>query len=362
MPSTSQDRRVAFYVGGFEAVGGIEAFLFDLLTNMPADGVDRSMLVWAKDLPEFRIIERAGTKVFRTPLRSGCRFGLPDQLLFTRHGRRLRDVDRIVFAKIPPPPILARIERLARSHSPKPTEMVFVTPYRPREMWPDAMPDNIRRSFDRFLVQSSAFVDDLREMGFTGAIDILPYIPPSPAANPVDRARDGPFRLGFLGRFVPQKNLFYLLDLVNALGADALELHLFGGGDEDEALREKASRMGLPATFHGVVPREMVAEAIDSCDAFINPSISEGQCLVALEVLSRGRAFLASAVGAIPEILGKGRLGALVPLDDAVGAAAVLGDFVKEWRAGGWRAADIASDYASAYPRGEIISNYEKLL
>jgi glycosyltransferase involved in cell wall biosynthesis len=146
------------------------------------------------------------------------------------------------------------------------------------------------------------------------------------------------------------------------LRGDGIELHLFGGGEHDESLRARAAERGLPVTFHGVMPREHVAEAIDSCDAFINPSISEGQCLVALEVLSRGRAFLASAVGAIPEILGKGRLGEIVPLDDAAGAADVVRGFVDEWRAGKWRAADIASAYASAYSREEIIGAYEKLL
>ncbi|MDB5706254.1 MAG: hypothetical protein JWN66_3370 [Sphingomonas bacterium] len=362
MAATPPSRRVAFYVGGFEAVGGIEAFLFDLLTNLPASGVERSILVWANDLPEFRIIEQSGIEILRTPLRAGCRFGLPDALLFARYGGRLKKADRIVFAKIPPERIFSHIVSEARARLPEPAETIFVTPYRPREMWPDGIPTYIRHGLDRILVQSKDFVGDLREAGFEGAIDVVPYIPPTATAAPVERPRDGPFRLGFLGRFVAQKNLFYLLDIVEALQGSGVELHMFGGGDDDEALRAQAGERGLPVTFHGVMPRERVAEAIDSCDAFINPSISEGQCLVALEVLSRGRAFIASAVGAIPEILGKGRLGEIVPLSDAVGAAQVVRGFVDAWRAGDWRAADIASAYANAYSRQQIISAYEKLL
>lgn len=366
MPDTARTarsaERVAFYVGGFEAVGGIEAFLFDLLTNLPVGSDERSMLVWANDLPEFREIARAGTEVLRTPLRAGCRFGLPDRLLHARHGGRLAQADRIVFAKIPPEALFTRIVDKARARRPEPTETVFVTPYRPREMWPEGMPNWVRRGFDRILVQSDEFADDLRQMAFTGPIDIVPYIPPTAAAAPVERPREGPFRLGFLGRFVAQKNLFYLLDIAAELRSSDIELHLFGGGDDDAGLRNAASERDLPVTFHGVVPRDTVAAAIDSCDAFINPSISEGQCLVALEVLSRGRPFIATGVGAIPEILGKGKLGKIIPLDDAAGAAGIVRDFLAEWRTGEWGTAEIAGAYAAAYPRAQIIGEYEKLL
>ena len=355
--------RTVFYVGGFEAIGGIEAFLFDLLTNLPTRGTKRSMLVWANDLPALHGIEQAGTEVLRTPLRWGCRLGLPDRLLFARFGKRLRDADRIVFAKIPPRAIFERIVRAARARRPEPAELVFVTPYRPREMWPDGMPGYIVQGLDRILVQSSEFVDDLRQMGFSGPIDLVPYIPPPAATTPVAAPREGrSFRLGFLGRFVAQKNLFYLLDIVAALRPDVIELHMFGSGGDEGALREAASKRGLPVTFHGAVSREAVPATIDSCDAFINPSVSEGQCLVALEVLSRGRPFIATPVGAIPEILGKGRLGVTIPLDDATGAAAVVQGFLEEWNSGDWAAGDIAMTYASAYARAEIISDYEKLL
>jgi len=357
-------QRTAFYVGGYEAVGGIEAFLFDLLTSLPPGGGRRTMLVWARNLPEFSIIERAGIRVFRTSLRSGCRFGWPDALLFARHGSRLKEVDRIVFAKIPPRAIFEKIVRTARARRPQATELVYVTPYRPREMWPAGpMPDYIAQGLDRILVQSSDFTRDLREMGFAGAIDLVPYVPPAAATEPVEEPRSGrPFRLGFLGRFVPQKNLFFLLEIVEALRSSAIELHMFGGGGDDAALRDEASKRDLPIVFHGIAPRTAVPAAIDSCDAFINPSVSEGQCLVALEVLSRGRPFIATAVGAIPEILAKGRLGAILPLDDVPGAAEVVSNFVDEWKAGEWLAADVATAYSSAYSRAAIIGDYEKLL
>lgn len=355
-------QKSALYVGGYEAIGGIEAFLYDLLATLPHDK-ERALFVWAQDLPALRALERDGIRVWRTALRLGCSLGLPDAVLFARHGHRLRVSDRIVFAKIPPRAIFERIVNLARDRPQGPAELIYVTPYRPLEMWPDGIPDYIARGLDRVLVQSAEFEDDLRQMGFGGAIDLVPYIPPPPATDPVDSpCEERPFRLGFLGRFVPQKNLFYLLDIMEELHGEAIELHLFGGGEHVAGLGEQVAARDLPVSFHGVIAREAVPAAIDSCDAFVNPSVSEGQCLVALEVLSRGRPFLATPVGAIPEILGKGRLGAIIPLDDIAGAAAVLRSHVAAWKAGEWRPGDIARAYAAAYPRSRIIGEYQKLL
>ena len=91
---------------------------------------------------------------------------------------------------------------------------------------------------------------------------------------------------------------------------------------------------------------------------FLNPSISEGQCLVALEVLSRGRPFLASGVGAIPEILARGHFGAVLPLDDASAAAAIVRRTIAEWRDGRWTPAAVADGYRRAYRTDEILQTY----
>ena len=139
-------------------------------------------------------------------------------------------------------------------------------------------------------------------------------------------------------------------------------MHLFGEGEHDAQLRAEAAERGLPVVFHGAVPRLGVPAAIDSADIFVNPSLSEGQCLVALEVLSRGRPFFASAVGAIPEIHAGGRFGRTLPLDDAAGAAAVLDDAIEAWHAGDWDPASIVADYRSAYRPDVILDQYRELL
>ena len=74
-----------------------------------------------------------------------------------------------------------------------------------------------------------------------------------------------------------------------------------------------ASARALPPAarivFHGVVRGPAKRAAIDSCHMFVNPSVSEGQCIVALEVFAQGRCFVGTPVGSLPEMLGSGELG-----------------------------------------------------
>ena len=131
-------------------------------------------------------------------------------------------------------------------------------------------------------------------------------------------------RLGFLGRLVPQKNLVYLLEAFEHLVAGragacsepvSWELHLFGDGPTKQELESAAAARGLESRvhFHGAVPHDAVAAAIDQCHLFAFSSVSEGQCLAALEILSRGRPIVATPVGAFPEFLTAPELGQLCP-------------------------------------------------
>ena len=360
MTPASNSPSVAFYIGGYEAIGGIEACFDDIAQRLSGSAIDRAMFVWGADLPQLAAIERSGTTVYRTTLKSGCRFGLPDRLLYRWHGAKLARFNKIVFGKFPPLDLFrSLIESLDRRPGSRP-ETLYITAYRPAEMWRGGLPDVIRVGIDTMVVQSSVFADDLRKMGFTGRILEIPYLPPR-AAEAATTSPGAVCRLGFLGRFVHQKNLFYLLDIVAQLQDVPVELHLFGDGAQKDAVMHASQTRGLPVLFHGAVPREGVSAAIDSCDIFLNPSISEGQCLVALEVLSRGRPFLASAVGAIPQILGNGHFGEILPLNDAPAAAEVVRRVIAAWREGGWSPSAIVEDYRRTYDPDAILRAYTDL-
>jgi glycosyltransferase involved in cell wall biosynthesis len=350
---------VALYVGGFEAIGGIEACFQDIAMAIAGQSLDCGLFVWAEDLPQLKAIARIGVRVYRSGLRLGSRFRLPDWTLFLRHGAKLADFDTIVLGKFPPPAALRRMLAIGGRNRGRRAEVQYITAYRPSEMWSDGLPAFVTESIDTMIVQSADFTADLRAMGFAGRIVEVPYLPPlAPVTPAFDPPADRICRLGFLGRFVPQKNLFYLLDIIAALAGERIELHMFGEGEHDARLRAEVATRGLPVIFHGAVPRAEVPDAIDSCDMFLNPSISEGQCLVALEVLSRGRPFLASGVGAIPQILARGHFGASLTLDDAPAAAATVRRTIAEWRGGGWTPTAVADDYRRAYRTDEILQTY----
>ncbi len=178
---------------------------------------------------------------------------------------------------------------------------ILITPYRPAEYW-DSSTRTVLDDFDAITVQSEEGIDDLRKLGYRGRSERIPLLPPAISASAPfpSAAGDGVIRLGFLGRLVEQKNLGYLLEVYRCLTREPanglrFELHLYGDGAQREALTAACVKQSLPrVTFHGEIPREQVPAASDACDLFLNTSHTEGQCLAALEVLSRGRPLVAT--------------------------------------------------------------------
>jgi glycosyltransferase involved in cell wall biosynthesis len=327
--------KLLFYAGGFPPIGGIETFIRDLSKALTLHGHRVELLCWG---PKSDLLEEIGrhSAVRRLSFRWGCRLLVPDLMLATQTALRgLPGQDIVVLTKLPPWPVLYFLRQVCRGHHYRP--LVYVTPYRPRELWGGGKPaEAMINLFDAIIIQAKDFAEDLRAYGYRGAIETIPYIPP-----PLDPPSDLPdcgniVRIGFIGRLVPQKNLQYLLKAFALLRADSApgpasrswELHLYGDGDQRRALENAASAYGLQKQicFHGAIPHQAVKAAIDQCHLFAFSSIAEGQCLAALEILARGRPVVATPVGAFPEILTSPDLGAIAPLDDAAQFARILAE------------------------------------
>ena len=336
--ATMNRRPIVMYLGGFAQVGGIETFARDFLLAIAPDYPERHLVMWgarAKDHPLLNEIADSGARISRSSWRWGCLWNLPDFVLVPAGLNAIRRAAAVVFKRPPPRPILGFLRRASRLFGP-PIPFVLVMPYRPLEYW-GASPDAAEyEHFDIITVQSEDGVRDLQNMGFRGRIENIPLLPPkvfAPVAYP-SAAGEGVIRLGFLGRMVAQKNLGYLLEIYRVLTRNPhpparFELHLFGDGPQRREFQKKCVDLKLSGvTFHGEIPRADVARAIDSCDLFLNTSLTEGQCLVVLEVLSRGRPVVATPVGALPEVLRPRELGRLAPLDDADSFAARVNEIV----------------------------------
>ena len=108
------------------------------------------------------------------------------------------------------------------------------------------------------------------------------------AATPVAldlSKRPKKWRIGTVGRLVPQKGLETLLDAASQLGSRIdIDLQIVGGGPLMGELKKQALELGLNITFHGSVSDPL--PLLRSFDIFVAPSRWEGQPLSVLEAIA----------------------------------------------------------------------------
>lgn len=130
-----------------------------------------------------------------------------------------------------------------------------------------------------------------RELGVTAPIAVIP--------NPVEiktyeeKKRDDIFRLGYLGRLSPRKNVEGLIYAFAELGEEAkrAELLIIGGGDVqyETFLKKEVERLHLTnVRFAGFLSGKEKDKAIASCSVLAMPSEFENLGNVILEGLVRG--------------------------------------------------------------------------
>jgi glycosyltransferase involved in cell wall biosynthesis len=361
-------KNILFYCGGFQPVGGVESFTIDLIDCLPREMADISLVMWGKplsEIPGLGPIKRRASEFRRSFVRWGCRWNVPDRVLLPVGLRMARRADLLVFAKIMPLRVHLKLRNVP-GPSGGPIPSVLVIPYRPAEMWPNGPDQNLLDCFDVIVVPAPSFADDLHAMNYRGRVEVLGLLPP-PAApvSPRPHSENGSIRLGFLGRLEHQKNIPYMLEIFQRLSSapEPFELHLFGDGSQRQELEQKAAQNSSASriVFHGTVAGKAKWDAIDSCDLFLNTSWTEGQCIVALEVLSRGRPLAATPVGALPHIIDSPQVGSLIPLNDSAAAAAIVANVASRWKSEEINPSAIRARSDQRFGRDAIASGYVRL-
>ncbi|HWM08796.1 MAG TPA: glycosyltransferase [Solirubrobacteraceae bacterium] len=190
--------------------------------------------------------------------------------------------------------------------------------------------DATTRAFDRIdmAFAVSRFIEDkLRGLGYAGRVEIVPAgVRLDRLAYRGDEPGDG--RILYVGRLNEQKGLSVLLDALPAVDAP---LDVIGGGPSRDELEAKARRLGVPATFHGPLPRrEDVLAAMRRAAVLVMPSrampdgAAEGSPVVTKEAQAVGIPLVATATGGIAETLPPEHRGDLVPGDDPPALAAAI--------------------------------------
>jgi glycosyltransferase involved in cell wall biosynthesis len=134
--------------------------------------------------------------------------------------------------------------------------------------------------------------------------------------------------IGFLGRLIPEKGLDLLFRACVKL-VGRWSITVVGTGPAQEELEGLAERLGIAGrvTWLGNLPRQRVEGIWPQLDCVVLPSRTaprwvESMPRAAMEAMAHGAAVVASAAGALPEIVGSA--GIVVPEEDVVALAEAL--------------------------------------
>ena len=96
--------------------------------------------------------------------------------------------------------------------------------------------------------------------------------------------------VGHVGRFNPQKNHPFLLEIFSALlkKEPNAVLLLVGGGEDMPKIQEKARALGISEHVHFLGVRSDVAELMQAMDVFVFPSLYEGLPVTMVEAQAAG--------------------------------------------------------------------------
>ena len=125
--------------------------------------------------------------------------------------------------------------------------------------------------------------------------------------------------VGCVGNFRPVKGQKFLFDAVERIVEEIPRARFVfvGGGPEKEGMEGYAREIGIydKLIFAGI--QNDVSAYLNLFDIFVQPSLSEGFGIAAVEAMACGKPVVATRVGGVPEIIESGKDGMLVPSQDS---------------------------------------------
>lgn len=169
--------------------------------------------------------------------------------------------------------------------------------------------------------------------------------------------------VGAVARLCEEKGIGVFLEAIAGLvkGYPQVSFVVVGSGPLRERLRAQAKALRLDGRLHFLGARLDGPALVGGFDVLAVPSLTEGAPLVVMEAMAAGVPVVASAVGGIPELLGHGEAGVLVPAGDprplAEAISALLDDPVVRHRLGaaGQRRFALISDHEAVVDHVECI-------
>jgi glycosyltransferase involved in cell wall biosynthesis len=176
------------------------------------------------------------------------------------------------------------------------------------------------------------------------------------------------FTIGSIGRLSAEKNYSGLIEAIHIVHrrGNRIKLLIIGEGPERIALEKQVAELGLED--HVMLPgyRKNARDYLSLFKVFVLSSLTEGLPITLLEAMSVGVPVVATRVGGIPEVLGYGRAGVLIPEnsseDIATAIISLFGNPEKRAELGRQGQSIVGDRYNSRRMAEQYLEIYKKLI
>jgi glycosyltransferase involved in cell wall biosynthesis len=168
------------------------------------------------------------------------------------------------------------------------------------------------------VVAVSSYTRDIALKHYSVPIQVIPNSVFLSEKLPQARPRGDPPRLIFAGRFQPQKNLPFLVEVLSRVVDLAWQCVLIGDGPSRPMVEATIHELGLSERIRleGWVSEEQVLNWLGESDVLVMPSLSEGLPVVGIQALAQGLAIIANRTGGLVDLVDEGVNGKLCDVND----------------------------------------------
>ena len=188
--------------------------------------------------------------------------------------------------------------------------------------------NNLREAIKAYGVKTSFKV-------IPNAVNTEVFYPPLPHAAAGEARKNQGKKLLLVAVLTPIKGVPFLLEALSQIrqGRKDFSLDIVGDGPNRQEYEELSRRLELNAivNFHGLKPKEEVAQFMRNCDFYVQPSLVETFGVVYIEAMACGKPVIASRLPVLEEIVNED-VGILVPPKDVKALKEAIEDMLDNYK------------------------------
>lgn len=226
--------------------------------------------------------------------------------------------------------------------------------------------DPARRSTrfaDAIIANSMATRDQL---GDPRAVIVYPSVAVLPNAKRSPWGPEDRVCIGTAARLVPVKGMHHLIDALALLDDLNVQLRVAGSGPERARLEGAVQKAGVAPRVRFLGWRDDLETLMSSWHVYVQPSLSEGLGISALEAMSAGLPVVAGNHGGLCEIVTDGQTGFLIDPKDTSALAGAIRKLVSDpplaLRMGAAARERIARDFSGDKELSALSAVYQRLI